>query len=52
MYDMNNLLDRIRSELYELLEFDPELVASPERETRRREVLHLVAELRMKAEQA
>jgi len=50
IYEVNDLLDKIRTEFYELLDFDPEAVASSDRERRRREVLYLVAELRMKAE--
>ena len=50
IYEINNLLDRTRTEFYELLSFDPDAIASSERDTRRREVLFLVAELRMMAE--
>ena len=50
IYEVNEVLDRIRTEFYELLEFDPDAVGSAERERRRREVLYLIAELRQKAE--
>lgn len=50
IYEVNDLLDRIRTEFYELLDHDPEATASAERERRRREVLYLVAELRILAE--
>ena len=50
IYEVNDLLDKIRTEFYELLDFDPEAVSSAERERRRREVLYLVAELRVMAE--
>jgi hypothetical protein len=50
MYEVNDLLDKVRTEFYQLLEFDPEAIGSTERERRRREVLHLVAELRFLAE--
>lgn len=52
MYQINNLLDRLRTEFYELLSFDQDTVASSAREIRRREVLYLVAELRLKAERS
>ena len=48
--EVNESLDKIRTEFYELLDYDPEAIASSERERRRREVLYLVAELRMLAE--
>ncbi len=50
IYEVNEILDKIRTEFYELLDYDPEASASSERERRRREVLYLVAELRMLAE--
>jgi hypothetical protein len=50
MYEVNDLLDKVRTEFYQLLEFDSESIASSERERRRREVLHLVNELRFLAE--
>lgn len=50
IYEVNDLLDRIRTEFYELLDFDPEAIGSSERERRRREVLNLVSELRRLAE--
>lgn len=50
MYEVNDLLDKVRTEFYQLLEFDSESIASSERERRRREVLHLVSELRFLAE--
>ncbi len=50
IYEVNDVLDKIRTEFYELLDFDPESIGSAERERRRREVLYLVAELRMMAE--
>jgi hypothetical protein len=50
IYEINNLLDKLRTEFYELLDFDPESVNSAERERRRREVLYLVADLRVMAE--
>ena len=50
IYEVNEILDKIRTEFYELLDHDPEAVSSSERERRRREVLYLVAELRMLAE--
>ena len=50
MYEVNDLLDKTRTEFYALLDFDPDAVGSPDRERRRREVLHLVAELRFLAE--
>jgi hypothetical protein len=50
IYEVNELLDKIRTEFYELLDFDPDLVSSTERERRRREVLYLVSELRQLAE--
>lgn len=52
IYEVNNLLDKIRTEFYELLDYDPEAIGSSERERRRREVLYLVAELRILAENA
>lgn len=51
MYDINNLMDKIRTEFYELLEYDPDAVSSPEKDRRRREVLHLINDLRIHAEQ-
>lgn len=50
IYDVNEILDKIRTEFYELLDFDPEAVSSHTREQRRREVLNLIAELRQLAE--
>ncbi len=50
MYEINDLLDKIRTEAYELLDFDPEQVASTLRERRRREVLFLVSDLRNQLE--
>ena len=50
IYEVNDLLDKLRTEFYELLDFDPEAIGSTDRERRRREVLYLVAELRMLAE--
>ncbi len=50
MYEVNELLDKARTEFYALLEFDGDAVGSMERERRRREVLHLVSELRFLAE--
>lgn len=50
MYEVNELLDKVRTEFYALLEFDSEAVGSAERDRRRREVLHLVSELRFLAE--
>jgi hypothetical protein len=50
IYEVNDLLDKIRTEFYELLEFDPESISSADRDRRRREVLFLVSELRMLAE--
>jgi hypothetical protein len=52
MYEVNELLDKIRTEFYALLEFDPEIVSSPERDRRRREVMNLIADLSRMAEQA
>lgn len=50
MYEVNDLLDKVRTEFYQLLEFDVDAVGSADRERRRREVLHLVAELGFLAE--
>jgi len=50
IYEVNELLDKIRTEFYELLDSDPDLISSTERERRRREVLYLVSELRQLAE--
>jgi hypothetical protein len=50
IYEINEVLDKIRTEFYELLDFDPEAVNSSERERRRREVLYLIADLRVLAE--
>lgn len=51
MYEVNDLLDRIRTEVYELLDYDPEEVSSQQRERRRREVQFLVSELRNRIDQ-
>ena len=50
MYQVNDLLDKIRTEFYALLEYDPELVSSNSREVRRREVSYLISELKRLAE--
>lgn len=50
IYEVNEILDKIRTEFYELLDYDPDAVGSADRERRRREVLYLVSELRMLAE--
>jgi len=50
MYEVNDILDKIRTEFYALLEYDPELVASASREVRRREVAYLISELKRLAE--
>ena len=50
MYRANKLLDEIRTEFYELLDFEIDSIGSPMKETRRREVLYLIAELRLLAE--
>lgn len=50
MYEVNDILDRIRTEFYALLEYDPDVVSSNSREVRRREVAYLISELRRLAE--
>jgi len=50
MYEVNDILDKIRTEFYALLEYDPELVSSNSREVRRREVAYLISELKRLAE--
>ncbi len=50
MYEVNDILDKIRTEFYALLEYDPELVSSTSREVRRREVAYLISELKRLAE--
>ena len=50
MYEVNDILDKIRTEFYALLEYDPELVSSNSREARRREVACLISELKRLAE--
>jgi hypothetical protein len=50
MYEVNDILDKIRTEFYALLEYDPELVSSKSREARRREVACLISELKRLAE--
>ncbi len=45
MYDINQHLDAIRTEFYALLDFDPEIIQSPERDSRRRELRNLLMEL-------
>ncbi|HCM26650.1 MAG TPA: hypothetical protein DIC34_08925 [Treponema sp.] len=50
MYRANKLLDEIRTEFYELLDFEIDAIGSSTKETRRREVLYLIAELRVIAE--
>jgi hypothetical protein len=52
MYRINKLLDEIRTEFYELLDFEKESIGSAAKDTRRREVLYLIAELRALAENA